>query len=317
MTADHPTREGEPPALKGRVMPVHDAGKQVAAAYRQGLADARRLAGLTGPLPADREGEAGLSDDEREALIAEAEIRGQMRHITAEIVRGDQTLDEKEEVIADLRARLSHVEAERDEAQAIVSSEPCYVTRSPEARCLSYIGGTFDNGAGWVESMCCLPCRLLLAARAAQPECDGCACPTEHDGDYGSSGHAGPCPPHTCAQPVPAPEGWEREKVYCAECGASEDCHLPGGSRYGSCSMRHSMPHDVVDELASRMTLPSSTGDSAPFVRPEVSRGVAEALDGAADELPGGMSSNGARRWLRDRADKVRDALGGERGDGA
>lgn len=29
-------------------------------------------------------------------------------------------------------------------------------------------------------------------------ECDGCLCPTEHDGDYGSAGHAGPCPPHTC-----------------------------------------------------------------------------------------------------------------------
>ena len=48
----------------------------------------------------------------------EAEIAGQMKHITAEMVRGDQPLEAKEELIADLRARLSHTEAERDEARA-------------------------------------------------------------------------------------------------------------------------------------------------------------------------------------------------------
>ena len=42
-----------------------------------------------------------------------------------------------------------------------------------------------------------------------EDECDGCVCPTEHDGDYGSAGHAGPCPPHTCALRFP-PAGVER-----------------------------------------------------------------------------------------------------------
>lgn len=55
-----------------------------------------------------------------EQIIAEreaaAEVAGQMRHITAEMVRGDQPADAKEEFIADLRARLSHAEAERDHA---------------------------------------------------------------------------------------------------------------------------------------------------------------------------------------------------------
>lgn len=32
-------------------------------------------------------------------------------------------------------------------------------------------------------------------------ECGGCACAAEHDGDYGASGHAGSCPPHTCVIP--------------------------------------------------------------------------------------------------------------------
>jgi chromosome segregation ATPase len=50
-----------------------------------------------------------------DALTAEAEIAGQMKHITAEMVRGDQPLEAKEELIADLRARVSHVEAERDQ----------------------------------------------------------------------------------------------------------------------------------------------------------------------------------------------------------
>ena len=36
-----------------------------------------------------------------------------------------------------------------------------------------------------------------------EDECDGCLCPTEHDGEYGSAGHAGPCPPHTCALRFP------------------------------------------------------------------------------------------------------------------
>lgn len=34
------------------------------------------------------------------------------------------------------------------------------------------------------------------------PECIGCLCPIEHDGDYGASGHPGPCPPHTCVMPT-------------------------------------------------------------------------------------------------------------------
>ena len=46
--------------------------------------------------------------------------------------------------------------------------------------------------------------------RAKRPmECDGCLCPTEHDGDYGSAGHVGPCPPHTCGlskPPAPRPD---------------------------------------------------------------------------------------------------------------
>jgi hypothetical protein len=33
---------------------------------------------------------------------------------------------------------------------------------------------------------------------SADATCQGCACEAEHDGDYGSSGHAGPCPRHTC-----------------------------------------------------------------------------------------------------------------------
>jgi septal ring factor EnvC (AmiA/AmiB activator) len=61
--------------------------------------------------------------DELRDAVAEAEIRGQMRHITAEMARGDQTLDEKEEFIADLRARLSHVEAERDSLRAALLAE--------------------------------------------------------------------------------------------------------------------------------------------------------------------------------------------------
>ena len=47
--------------------------------------------------------------------LAEAEISGQMKHITAEVARGDVPLSESEELIADLRARVSHLEAERDE----------------------------------------------------------------------------------------------------------------------------------------------------------------------------------------------------------
>ena len=31
-----------------------------------------------------------------------------------------------------------------------------------------------------------------------ETRCQGCLCVSEHDGDYGSSGHAGSCPPHTC-----------------------------------------------------------------------------------------------------------------------
>jgi hypothetical protein len=45
---------------------------------------------------------------------AEAEVAGQMRHISAEVARGDVPLADNEELIADLRARVSHVEAERD-----------------------------------------------------------------------------------------------------------------------------------------------------------------------------------------------------------
>jgi hypothetical protein len=56
--------------------------------------------------------------DRLAAVQAEAEIAGQMKHITAEMVRGNQPLEAKEEMIADLRARLSHVEAERDGWQA-------------------------------------------------------------------------------------------------------------------------------------------------------------------------------------------------------
>lgn len=40
--------------------------------------------------------------------------------------------------------------------------------------------------------------RRLWGIASRPVECDGCLCPLEHDGDYGSSGHAGPCPPHTC-----------------------------------------------------------------------------------------------------------------------
>ena len=49
-------------------------------------------------------------------IVAEAEIAGQMKHITAEVARGDVSLSESEEIIAALRARVSHAEAERDEA---------------------------------------------------------------------------------------------------------------------------------------------------------------------------------------------------------
>lgn len=54
-------------------------------------------------------------DEYYSQAIAAAELRGQMKHITAEMMRGDQPLEAKEELIADLRARLSHVEAERDD----------------------------------------------------------------------------------------------------------------------------------------------------------------------------------------------------------
>lgn len=79
----------------------------------------------------DREREAMLSDFRRQMEqqannyatstqrlrddAALAEVRGQMKHITAEVVRGDQPPDEKEEFIAALRAKVSHVEAERDD----------------------------------------------------------------------------------------------------------------------------------------------------------------------------------------------------------
>lgn len=56
-----------------------------------------------------------IASDWLAAQRAEGEVRGQMMHISAEVARGDQPLEAKEELIADLRARLSHMEAERDE----------------------------------------------------------------------------------------------------------------------------------------------------------------------------------------------------------
>ena len=54
------------------------------------------------------------------------------------------------------------------------------------------------------------PVADLIARTIPSAECDGCLCPTEHDGDYGSSGHPGPCPPHTCGLPPGSDQGADR-----------------------------------------------------------------------------------------------------------
>ena len=79
--------------------------------------------------------------------------------------------------------------------------------------------------------------RALVAEFRApdEAECDGCECPNEHDGDYGSSGHPGPCPPHTCGR---APDSTSEAAECDAEPGyeplTCSSCEAEGGACGGS-----------------------------------------------------------------------------------
>jgi len=38
--------------------------------------------------------------------------------------------------------------------------EECWVTRTADLFCTSFIGSTFGNDGEWTYEMCCLPCRV-------------------------------------------------------------------------------------------------------------------------------------------------------------
>lgn len=75
------------------------------------------------------------------------ELRDAAAHVAADIAR---------QAVADALAPV----------RELVPDE-CWITRGTMIRCSGYIGGTFHNGTVWTEGMCCLPCRLRAALRAA------------------------------------------------------------------------------------------------------------------------------------------------------
>jgi hypothetical protein len=179
---------------------------------------------------------ARILADRLAAVQAEAEIAGQMKHITAEMVRGNQPLEAKEEMIADLRARLSHVEAERDGwqaraatnregwAQMLARAESAEAERDDLRARLLAVETLADRWAPCCEGTPFMAGDILADLRAVL------ASPSTHTQPSSHTRAQTDCGPDFCEECSSAAGDWVQWP-----CFARRECHCTGEGGKGVC----------------------------------------------------------------------------------